>query len=228
MSIFRVVDWMNTGSSQKSEGEAQRLIDDVICSPDFDVNDLAGVKIRRENRRLDETAIPGGHAPYVGDDWQETSVEIKIPTGVRAENGNGHPFQVPGLHFRSLKAVITSAFSSDQASKFHFTPFKRFKHNERVWDELYTSDAMLQEYETLQRQPSEPGCKLEKVVASLMFWSDSTHLTSFGTAKVWPLYLYFGNLSKYIRGMPKSDSCNHVAYIPSVRILPWHFEIAQF
>jgi len=31
-----------------------------------------------------------------------------------------------------------------------------------------------------------------------MLWSDSTHLASFGNASLWPIYLYIGNLSKYI------------------------------
>ena len=35
-----------------------------------------------------------------------------------------------------------------------------------------------------------------------MFWSDSTQLTQFGTAKLWPLYVFFGNESKYRRCQP--------------------------
>jgi Plavaka transposase len=50
-----------------------------------------------------------------------------------------------------------------------------------------------------------------EIVAALMFWSDSTHLANFGTAKLWPIYLLFGNVSKYICGQPKSGACQHVA-----------------
>lgn len=49
-----------------------------------------------------------------------------------------------------------------------------------------------------------------------MLWSDETHLTSFGSAGLWPIYLYLGNLSKYIRGMPTQFAAHHLAYIPSV------------
>ncbi|KAJ7764935.1 hypothetical protein B0H16DRAFT_432430 [Mycena metata] len=49
-----------------------------------------------------------------------------------------------------------------------------------------------------------------------MWWSDSTHLANFGTAKAWPLYLYFANLSKYTRARPTSGACHHVAYFPSL------------
>ena len=48
-----------------------------------------------------------------------------------------------------------------------------------------------------------------------MFWSDVTHLTSFGTAKMWPIYMLFGELSKYIRARPNSGATTHLAYIPS-------------
>ena len=59
-------------------------------------------------------------------------------------------------------------------------------------------------------------CKREKVVAALMFWSDATHLASFGTAKLWPIYMLFGNLSKYVRCQPDSGATKHVAYIPTL------------
>jgi hypothetical protein len=49
-----------------------------------------------------------------------------------------------------------------------------------------------------------------------MFWSDSTHLANFGTASLWPLYLFFGNLSKWVRSKPRAGACHHVAYLPKV------------
>ena len=47
-----------------------------------------------------------------------------------------------------------------------------------------------------------------------MYWSDSTHLANFGTAALWPLYIFFGNQSKWLRGKPRTASCHHAAYIP--------------
>lgn len=88
----------------------------------------------------------------------------------------------------------------------------------RIYDEAYTSDAWIEAHNELQKQPNEPGCKLEKVITGLMFWSDSTHLTNFGTASVWPLYMYFGNLSKYVRARPNSGACHHIAYLPYVSL----------
>ncbi|TEB23729.1 hypothetical protein FA13DRAFT_1797775 [Coprinellus micaceus] len=50
----------------------------------------------------------------------------------------------------------------------------------------------------------------------MMLWSDSTHLANFGTAKLWPVYMALGNLSKYVRSLPNSGALHHVAYIPSL------------
>ncbi|KAE9385432.1 hypothetical protein BT96DRAFT_949848 [Gymnopus androsaceus JB14] len=62
--------------------------------------------------------------------------------------------------------------------------------------------------------PSSSGP--EHVIAWIQLWSDSTHLAEFGTASLWPIYLYFGNLSKYTQGKSKSHAAHHLAYIPSL------------
>ena len=117
---------------------------------------------------------------------------------------------------------MKAALADKNARYLHFSPFRRFHRtasgNQRCFDEVYTSDAFLKAHDTLQKQRNEPGCTLEKVMLGLMFWSDSTHLADFGTAKVWPIYLYLPNLSKYIRCKPTSGASHHVAYIPSVSI----------
>jgi hypothetical protein len=49
-----------------------------------------------------------------------------------------------------------------------------------------------------------------------MFSFDATMLTQFGVAKGWPIYLMFGNLSKYVQAQPGSGVMHHLAYIPSM------------
>ncbi len=92
---------------------------------------------------------------------------------------------------------------------------------ERIHTDLYNSDAMLKEHECIQekaRTDREEGdtADLEYAVAPILLYSDSTHLTSFGTAALWPIYLFIGNLSKYIRARPNAFAAHHLAYIPSV------------
>lgn len=220
MSKYRLMTWFHTGGSQKSEGEITRLVKEVICAPDFKPDDLVGFSTNKENKLLDKPQLSQENgAPFVDDDWREISVEIDIPVPVK-----GSPprqFCVPGLHHRSIVDVIKATFGAVTALPFHLTPFKRIHIDSegketRIYDEVYTSEAFEEAHDKLQKQPAEPGCKLEKVIAGLMFWSDSTHLTNFGTATVWPLYMYYANLSKYVRAKPNSGACHHLAYIPHV------------
>ena len=219
MSIYRLMHWFNSGSHKKSAGETERLVREVICAEDFNTQDLAGFTIHSQNKILGASEK---QTPYGGDDWMESAVEIRLPTGVKRSESEGESFTVPGLHHRSLLSVLKSAIVDPcTASRLHFSPFKRFWVKPsglkvRCIDEVYTSDAHIDAHNELQKQPNEPGCTLEKIILVLMFWSDSTQLANFGTAKVWPLYLFLGNLSKYFCSKPGSGACHHVAYIPSV------------
>ena len=85
---------------------------------------------------------------------------------------------------------------------------------ERVWGELYSSDAFLDAERDLinANDDSTNPC----VIAAFMLWSDSTHLAQFGQAKAWPIYAYFGNQSKYTRCKPSTHSAQIVGYVPPV------------
>ena len=191
-----------------------------------------GVDFAKETAKLDESMgfqssrSNQGPASVPKDGWRESEVAIQVPDGKEHDADDIPTFAVPGLHHRSITAVIRSVLEDPSASRnFHYTPFKSFWKSsttlpaQRVHDEIYSSDAMIEAHLKLQQSPPEPGCELERVVASLMFWSDSTHLANFGTASLWPLYLFFGNQSKYLRCKPRTASCHHVAYIPKVRIM---------
>lgn len=222
MSIWRLMRWINTGSRSKSEGEVNRLVNGVLSASDFRAEDLHNFNAHRENGRLDAAS----RASPLEDGFQVASITIEVPTGESSNSEISRPYSVPGLHYRKLLNVIKAAFQDPLSLQFHLTPFSLMHRSpitgaeQRVYGELYHSDAFIKEHHRVQNrsQPptDDPGCKLEKVIAALMFWSDSTHLTNFGTAKLWPIYLFFGNLSKYIRSRPSSGACNHLAYIPSV------------
>ncbi|KAG2737572.1 hypothetical protein P692DRAFT_201672840, partial [Suillus brevipes Sb2] len=212
------MSWMNSGSHQKSETEVQRLVKDVIQADDFNIKHLEGFSVRSSLRDLDRD--DGEEKITFPDDWIETDVTIDIPTKLREEGPQ--KYTIPGFHYRPLVEVIRAAFADVQASAFHLFPFKRLwkdpldDHQERIFDELYCSDAWLEAQDDIQKLPKEPNCSLERVIAGLMFFSDATHLASFGTAKAWPLYLYFGNLTKYVRSSPRSGACHLVGFLPSL------------
>ena len=225
MSIYLLMEWMITGGNQKSIAEVDRLAKDVLGSKEFQLEDIAGFSARNENKRFDSVKPhDDSGSPFLEDGWVERVVPILVPTGQKDSRGLGRPFTIPGLHLRSLCTVMKSALADITSQRFHFSPFKRLWTSlsgttVRCYDEVYTSDEWIEAHNNLQKQKNEPGCKLEKVILGLMFWSDSTHLASFGTASVWPLYMYFANLSKYVRCKPSSGASHHVAYIPSVHSL---------
>lgn len=224
MGIHRMMTWLNTGGSEKTEREATRLVDTVINVEGFQASDFQGFDAHRENVRYDDSAKELAKKKGFFEDFKETSVEIEVPSGRR--DIASKIFHVPGLLYRDLLSVIRSAFAEPLAAKFHYYPFKIYWRSptsgsdERVHSEIYNSDAWIQADEDIQRHaspdPEDPHCKHEKVVAGIMIWSDSTHLANFGTAKLWPIYMYFANLTKYIRAIPGSGACQHIAYIPSV------------
>ncbi|KAJ7210726.1 hypothetical protein GGX14DRAFT_363047 [Mycena pura] len=157
------------------------------------------------------------------DGWKPASVSIPVPDGkLHASESDAPTYTIPGLWYRPLTQAIKAGIESAAERTFHYTPFKQYwQHDphqppERVHDEIYSSDAMAQAHTELQNQPPIEGCKLERVVVALMFWSDSTHLASFGDAFLWPLYLFFGNQSKTLRVKPTSNMCHHVAYFPKL------------
>ena len=223
MTIHRLMQWVNNGIATKSEAQINELVNKVILAPDFSQNDLAGFDAHKENIHLDNSLAKSP----LHQQFTESAVDILVPSG--AVGVPAQTFSVPGLLHRKLTTVISEAFTGSLSHLLHFSPFKLYhkspitNEEERIFGEVYTSDAFLAEHEKVQRRallpPEDPECKREKIVAALMFSSDGTHLTNFGSAKAWPIYLMLGNLSKYLRAQPNLGALYHLAYIPSVSTL---------
>ena len=222
MSIYRLMKWRYSGSIMKSQEEVNRLVHDVLLANDFRVEELSNFSIATQNSALDAQCRNSSHA---SDGWHGVDMDIQIHNSIPSSTGSyHHSFTISGLLYHPMTDVIKSAFSAPNARHFHLFPFKRFwRHpvdgtDQCVFDELYTSDAWLKAHNDLRKQPNEPSCWLNKVIAAMMFSSDATTLAMFGMAKVWPLYLYFGNVSKYIWVQPSAGACYHVGFIPSVGV----------
>lgn len=216
-SVSLLMNWQNDGDTTKSDSSINRLVNEVLLHPDFQLSDIKGFSTRREN----EIADKADSKSTLLTSFSEASVDIEVPSGDK--NKPSAKFSVTGLLYRPLLSILRSAFADPLATKFHLSPYKMFHKSpasgveQRVYSEIYDSDAFIEEHDRVQRAtlpPDDPVCKREKVVAAMMFWSDSTHLANFGTAKLWPIYMMLGNLSKYIRALPSSGACMHVAYIP--------------
>lgn len=85
----------------------------------------------------------------------------------------------------------------------------------RVYGEVYSSDAMLHaQLKLCEKLRDLPLPQPEAFLIALMLASDSTFLTQFSQASMWPVYMFFGNMSKYLRSSPELLSAQHVAYLP--------------
>jgi len=228
-STFLLMNWMWTGSQLKSMAELNRLVHDVLLAPEFSINDLQGFDAQQATKQVDSmitahSGIPSKSLPQ--DVWRETSVKIPVPDNRKHHSPLDPPcpeFKVNSLHYRSVTETIKATWAADSSTPhFKYLPFHQFWKRkpditEKVYDEVYSSDAFIEVHDAVQNLPSEPGCTPQWSVCALMFWSDSTHLAVFGTSSAWPIYLSFGNQSKYSSaGVAGCHSCHHLAYIPKV------------
>jgi hypothetical protein len=156
----------------------------------------------------------------------EGSVAIPLPCEGRKQKEEDAPrFEVKEVFYRKPLQVLKAALQGDAKEHMHWTLFREYwkrdedTEPERIYSELYNTDTFIQEHEQLQKQRATanlPRPQLESVIAGIMLWSDSMQLTSFGTASLWPIYMFLGNQSKYIRCKMSLLTAQHVAYIPKV------------
>ncbi|KNZ76393.1 hypothetical protein J132_10503, partial [Termitomyces sp. J132] len=207
-------------SKNLSLGALDCLVYNVISAPDFQHEDLEGFSAIQENRHLDNEAsdhLPENSEslPWLSSDvLRKPSVFLPLPFTHKSYKSEKH---APTIQ---IHVDIIKSGAMDFAAKwFHWHGFQLYwkpSENEPkqcVYGKVYTSDEFLELEKTIT--PVE-GCNLEQVVLPLMFYLDSTYLANFGAASLWPVYMWFGNLSKYIHGKVGSFSAHHLAYLPSV------------
>ncbi|KAG2741806.1 hypothetical protein P692DRAFT_201726163 [Suillus brevipes Sb2] len=220
-SSFLLGDWFWNGGIQKSQKSFKELLR-IIADTEFRPEDIRATRWNLINNRLGSSADDAeahDNVSFEGAGWKKTAICIKVPIHKRAENPGVHDYLTTDLHHRPLVSVIQEKLANEKHDElFHYQPYELLWNRGasdrpiRVHGELYNSEAFIQAHREVQESPAEPGCDLERVVVALMFWSDSTHLNSFGNSKLWPCYMFFGNESKYRRCKPSCRLCSHVAY----------------
>jgi hypothetical protein len=231
-SSFLLGDWYWNHGAQKSKESFSRLIG-IVGNQEFRPEDVQHTKWKSIDTRLGSNNFDHSDEPDDRDDedwmdedagWHRTPITIPIPFHRRSNHPGTSNYYFGDLYHRSFVAVIREKLANaPDIRHFHYEPFELFWNpmrtgpDVRVHGELYTSPAFLEAHKALQDSPRELGCDLQRCVVAMMFFSDATHLTSFGTAKLWPGYLYFGNESKYNRCKPSQHLANHVVYFLQVR-----------
>ncbi|KAF9778157.1 hypothetical protein BJ322DRAFT_1175294, partial [Thelephora terrestris] len=159
------------------------------------------------------------------DGWKEADIDIPVPcVGHKQKEADAPVFTVKGLLYRDLVQVITEQLKDPETFKeMYLQPFsEHWKPTGddtpvRVYGEVYSSDAMLDaQHGLFEKLQDVPRPRPEAFLVALMLASDSTFLTQFSQASMWPVYMFFGNTSKYTRCSPSSLSTHHVAYLPKI------------
>jgi hypothetical protein len=208
----------------------------IVDDPEFKLEDVRDVNWDQVNKLL----ATDEEGEWLDEDagWTRTPVTISVPYQPRRgqfsdPEAGPRNYVVDEFYHRSLTSVIREKISGlGDCHLFHTEPHELLwqpvgsQDPIQVQGELYTSPVFVDAHRELQDSPREPGCDLPRVITALMFWSDATHLTSFGNAKLWPLYLFFGNESKYRRCKPSRHLCEHIAYFQSVSSHPQFFSIS--
>jgi Plavaka transposase len=224
-SSFRLGEWYWNRGKQKSQQDFKELLD-VVGDEDFQPAEVRATHWKKINDRL--ALNDWDKDEWVDEDagWRSSPVKISVPFDRNTSNPGLQDYVIEKFHYRPLMSVIREKVSRQcDDSQFHYEPYTLLwqpsgdRAEIRLHGELYTSPAFIDAHNALQDSPPEPNCELPRIVVALMFWSDSTHLTNFGNTKLWPLYMFFGNESKYRRCKPSSNLCEHVAYFERVYLL---------
>ncbi|THU86023.1 hypothetical protein K435DRAFT_805422 [Dendrothele bispora CBS 962.96] len=240
---FLLVDWAyrfpRTGVSSLNN-----LVHGVILNPDFQSStaSLSTFSAQTSFSKLDNTSESTNpektslsddsdqSLPFLDvapDAWYSGSVKIPAPkAGCSFESEAEAPhLEIDEVWYRKPMDAIRNSFQEKIFYEYHLKSFKWFwkrtsdGHIERVYSEAYTSDRASEMEQDLHNNlppaaAADPS--IENVIVWIMLWSDSTHLAQFGTASLWPIYMYIGNLSKYVRVKPSAYAAHHLAYIPSL------------
>jgi len=221
-NAFLLGEWFWDDCVQKSQESFKKLVN-IVCRPEFRPDDVRDVPWDSINRVLGGPSQSEEWLDEPDAGWMEMLITISVPFHRNTDNPGVQQYTVP-LHHRSIVAILKEKVANPNDFRhFHLEPFElRWQRDAlgpssfRVYGELYTSPVFLNAHNEIQTSPREAGCLLQRVVVGLMFGSDSTQLTEFGSSSLWPCYLYFGNESKYRRCKPSNKLCNHVAYFQKV------------
>ncbi len=214
-TVCQLMHWFYS-TTTKTLSDLNHLVNNVILIPDFAATDLMDFDANREAKRLDSNTQP----PFAADGWIKDCITLHLPqTGVcHASEEEAPTLNISDVWHCSLLGIVHSTFQDASSLQFHLKGFKQMwecpdGQIEHVYSEVYTSDAFLEMEDKIN---PEPGCFLETVIAPMMVYSDSTCLANFGTAALWPAYVGFGSISKYVQAIPSFFQSHHLAYFPVV------------
>ncbi|KAI0691876.1 hypothetical protein C8T65DRAFT_587072 [Cerioporus squamosus] len=239
-SSYLLCNWWYNSVTTKSLQDLDKLVS-ALRTLGFSIDDLKNFTARHEMHRLDTYKKDSGIF-LEASGWQETMLHLPAPYPCEsfASEADAPQFPVKGLQFRRLLEVIISEAQDPRfAAKRHWFPHERYwtppgastssdtlpthtpppsPEHIRIVTDTFNSKEMLDTQEEIRSMPRDPqdADNIKYCAVPLLLYSDSTRLANFGSASLWSIYLYIGNISKYLRGKSSAFAAQHVAYIPKV------------
>ncbi|KAH6885140.1 hypothetical protein BKA70DRAFT_1440533, partial [Coprinopsis sp. MPI-PUGE-AT-0042] len=200
-SAFWFADWWWNGGNEKSTHELQKFLT-LVTTEGFSFEDAfttdwkATIKAFDADEKEDSTKLEDEESWFDDANWIHTPITIPVPFHRFMKNSGTKAETVGQLKHRRIISVIEEKIRNVEHGRFHYQPYElrwsppsdlgvEGELDLRVQGELYNSPAFVEAHQKLQNSPPIPGCSRERVVVALMFWSDETHLSSFGSAKLW-------------------------------------------
>lgn len=209
ITVFRLMHWLHSGSVLKSASELTCLVCDVFLPANYSHDHILDFNADQENTYLNEYTTTSS-AFSADNGWCQGYVLIPLPKEwcTHSCEADAPQLQVTNIFYCLLVEVIKAAYQDPTAYCFHWFPFQFLwqchptSPPEQVYTNIYNSDTMLQEHKKIctkakndQEQGDNDG--LEYAIVPISLYLDSTHLTSFGTASLWPIYTFFASIFKY-------------------------------
>jgi hypothetical protein len=185
-------------------------------------NSMSSYNPSHESKRLDNYMADPATALPERNGWKCSTISIPLPCdGIKKREPVAKQLVIDGVYTQDLVDLLIARYST--CRHFHYTPFKHLwqpsiaEPPQRLRSNIFSSNAMLDADLDIQCIILPFGEEeLERIVAPIVFASDSTHLAQFGDASLWPVYQFYGAEDQHIRSMPTIGSCDHIAYVPSV------------
>ncbi|KZT63855.1 hypothetical protein DAEQUDRAFT_679624 [Daedalea quercina L-15889] len=127
MMIWRIINWLYLGSSQKSASGTECMVHEVILAKDFCTQNLVGFwnpDLAGENGGDQDSE--GSSALLAGDGWWEAAIKVDILTGSSEPGEHMRAFSIPGLRYCKLTEIIKATFAEPIACCFHLFPFLKY------------------------------------------------------------------------------------------------------
>ncbi|KAG8700404.1 hypothetical protein FRC08_004728 [Ceratobasidium sp. 394] len=243
LSVFYVLRYHWLAGNTKSLNDRDYLCNEVILQPGFKPEDLIGVNLRAVDGELAAAANNWDPLCPPAEGWKNVPLQLRVPTPSAVRNQarkRKHPraartqplpapepqpqddcIDISGLRARSLTDLMKKTFSVNDVNHFHYEPYEhKWKPPglsgpaQTLSGEMYTSPAMIKAHREVQNLDID--CDLPRCVAAFMFASDGMQFAQFSHVKGWPILCSFGNVSKYERCKPTSNTCHPVAHIPTL------------